>query len=202
MLAFCVHCHQPCWNKDLCTSCAQNLPWIDHLHIPPPKYVDEVHSLFFFDPPVQQWIHQYKYGGKLFYAKLFSQLMQTQLVPHFLVETLMAVPIHSSKLQERGYNQSYEISRLLSKSLDIADHSHGLIRTKKTLSQTGLKAKKRRSNVRNAFACLPNAQIEQGVLLIDDVITTGSTVSAIAQTIRKKHPRSFIQVWTIASMLR
>lgn len=102
--------------------------------------------------------------------------------------TLVPVPLHPTKLRERGFNQSEEIAQMLVCCTNgNARVEKLLIRKQYTQSQTSLNRSKRCQNVKNAFALAPNTVLNPAKLyiIIDDVFTTGSTLNACARVLRK-----------------
>ena len=103
---------------------------------------------------------------------------------------VMAVPLHTSKMRQRGFNQSELIARAMLKlkpaALDAKLNTSVLVRHRATESQTGLTPSQRRDNVRGAFQVARGDPIGgRDILLIDDVFTTGSTVSECARVLRR-----------------
>lgn len=103
---------------------------------------------------------------------------------------VMAVPLHTSKMRQRGFNQSELIARAMLKlkpaALDVKLNTTALVRHRATESQTGLTPSQRRDNVRGAFQVARGDQISgRDILLVDDVFTTGSTVSECARVLRR-----------------
>ncbi len=103
---------------------------------------------------------------------------------------VMAVPLHASKLRQRGFNQSELIARAMLKlkpaALDVKLNTSALLRQRATESQTGLTPPQRRENMRGAFTVVRRDQISgRDILLIDDVFTTGTTVSECARVLRR-----------------
>ena len=103
---------------------------------------------------------------------------------------VMAVPLHASKMRQRGFNQSELIGRAMLKlrpaALDAKLNTTALARSRATESQTGLTPPQRRENMRGAFKVMRSDQISgRDILLIDDVFTTGTTVSECARVLRR-----------------
>ncbi|MBZ5510424.1 MAG: ComF family protein [Acidobacteriia bacterium] len=103
---------------------------------------------------------------------------------------VMAVPLHTSKMRQRGFNQSELIARAMLKltpaALDVKLNTTVLVRHRATESQTGLTPSQRRDNVRGAFQVVRGDPISgRDILLVDDVFTTGSTVSECARVLRR-----------------
>jgi ComF family protein len=89
-------------------------------------------------------------------------------------DMVIPVPLHLSKLRERTYNQSLLLARTLGKTLKLPVVAEGLERTRATLSQQGLKSEERKRNLKGAFYLRQEVK-NQRVLLLDDVLTTGTT---------------------------
>ncbi|MCS7071575.1 MAG: ComF family protein [Anaerolinea sp.] len=96
------------------------------------------------------------------------------------IDLILPVPLHASRLRERGYNQSQRIAETVAAMSGIPISTSSLIRTRATRSQVGLSGHARRQNLLNAFAAVSADVCQRRLLLIDDVFTTGSTLSACA----------------------
>ena len=107
------------------------------------------------------------------------------LVPHiqWTFDAIIPVPLHYLRLQKRGYNQANLLAQALSERIRIPVLEDILIRTRATTSQVELSAAERRENVAEAFSI--NGNVPPRVLLIDDVCTTGSTLTAAAQALQQ-----------------
>ena len=103
----------------------------------------------------------------------------------YSVDLILSVPLHISKWQLRGYNQAHLIAKPLSELLQLPYQSSALARIKKNISQVGQTGKQRRNNLANAFILhQPLTEDVKHVLLIDDVLTTGSTASEISKLLK------------------
>jgi ComF family protein len=108
-----------------------------------------------------------------------------------------AVPLHKSKLKQRGFNQAEEIAKHLSNFLDIPFLSDVLIKTKKTLPQMSLNKDQRLKNVSDCFKINPqkkNQIAKKNILLVDDVFTTGATMEECAKILKENRAQS---VWGV-----
>ena len=105
-------------------------------------------------------------------------------------DCVVPVPLHPSKLRARGFNQSERIARVLSERRSWPLDTMGLFRARKTRTQTDLHATERRQNVQGIFDTKTPLYFDgKSVLLIDDVLTTGSTVSECARVLRNAGAR-------------
>lgn len=109
---------------------------------------------------------------------------------------LVPIPLYKSKLKRRGYNQAQLLALGLSKKLNIPTIDI-LVRVKNTSSQVGLDREKRIKNISGAFSLVPNILISQypNIFLIDDVLTTGSTLLEAANVLKRSGAK---KVWGIA----
>lgn len=110
------------------------------------------------------------------------------------------MPLHPAKLRERGYNQSMLIATAVSKQLGLALLADAAKRTRNTPAQSTLPWKDREKNVRDAFSCDIDLHGKH-VALVDDVLTTGASMNALAKTIRKCGATE-ISVWVVARTIR
>ena len=128
-----------------------------------------------------------KFGGKTAMARPLGDLMADAggaMVPIKGIDCLVPVPLHPSREAERGFNQSGLLARRVSQRWGVPVEAKALRRQRFTHSQTDLDAAERRRNVKGAFALSrPEAFVERHVLLIDDVFTTGATVSECARVL-------------------
>lgn len=208
----CLLCLAPCAG-DLCDACHDSLPQLPAGHCPscllptndaricgacltnPPVWTRVIAALPYAFP-VDALIRSLKYQENLALAPVLARLLITKLSCFPAPDAIVPVPLHPARLQERGFNQAIEIGRHLSRQMGVPLLPHACVRTKNTLSQTELSWKKRRSNMRNAFACTTRFA-QKHVVILDDVMTSGATLSELARVIRKQGA-SEISVWVIA----
>lgn len=122
-----------------------------------------------------------------------------KMTNHRQFDIILSVPIHSSKLKERGYNQSELLANEVAKFLSIPISTQNLIKKKPTESQSKLDKKDRWINVKDAFQVMDEEKINgKKVLLIDDIITTGATANECSKVLRQAGA-SRIYVATVAT---
>jgi ComF family protein len=134
-----------------------------------------------YEEPTSQIIHRFKYEGYFALGEPLAGLMVAgwpawEQPP----DLLLPIPLHPRRRRRRGYNQSELLARPLGRDLSIQVDTTILARVRHTLPQVGLGPDERRHNVSGAFAASPAVQ-GRHVLLIDDVLTTGATLSAAAE---------------------
>ncbi len=177
-------------NNVLCGRCIKQLPHYDYLH-----------SLFRYEDDVINIIHQLKFGEKISYARSIGEILLTIFEDELLPEQgkpdcIIPVPLHIKRIRERGYNQSTEIARVIAKKIAIPIAHDAVRRQRSTLAQTSLKAKERKKNIRGAFS-ITDVSCYKHVLIVDDVVTTGSTVNELSRVL-KKHGVERVGVLSIA----
>lgn len=171
-----------------CRRCALPLAGADDqgvcgrcLRHPPPPH--SVRVLFEYADPVDRWLGGLKFSARLGAGRLLSQLMRERLpalLPGTPLDAIVPMPLHRARLRQRGYNQVLELLRPLRDELPAALQPAWLRRLRDTTPQTGLDAAHRRRNLRGAFVA-DGAVRGQRILLVDDVITTASTINEAAR---------------------
>ena len=111
-------------------------------------------------------------------------------------ELIIPVPLHKSRLKERGFNQALELARPLGQRFGIPVDIQAIRRTRATAPQSGLDKKERRRNIRGAFE-LKGKPLARHIAIIDDVVTTGNTVNELARILRRGGATR-VEVWAIA----
>jgi ComF family protein len=150
----------------------------------PPAYT-QAWSLYAYVPPLQKAIHLFKYQRKVGLAGALGRLLH--LHPPFPpLDMVMPVPLHPVRLKEREYNQSLLLADHLNERLALPLSYDNLVRVRQRPPQTELTRRRRLKNLRRAFSVMWPGQIDgKRILLVDDVLTTGTTVNECAKTLRK-----------------
>jgi ComF family protein len=199
----CLVCGEPgSAGRDLCAACALTLPWaLDACHrcalpLPAgtglqllcgmcqqgPSPLQQVRATFLYAAPVDGLLRRFKFHQDLAAGRLLSQLMLARRDPPPATAALVPVPLHRSRLRQRGYDQGRELARPLARALHLPLCA-ALHRTRATAAQSELDATTRRRNVRGAFTV--TAPLPAHVTLVDDVMTTGATLQAAASALRR-----------------
>ncbi|HEY6163231.1 MAG TPA: ComF family protein [Bacteroidia bacterium] len=203
-----LNSHEDC----ICTLCHYRLPKTNY-HLQP---INPVVKLFWGRVPVraagsyysfskggsvQKLVHQLKYRGRkeigITIGKFYgAELRESEIFSSSQV--IVPVPLHAQKLKRRGHNQSDLFAQGLASGLDIPHDPANLVRVKASETQTRRSRFERWKNVESVFKVSDPAKLEgKNILLVDDVITTGSTLEACAQELLKV-PGTTVSVATIA----
>ncbi|MBL7960681.1 ComF family protein [bacterium] len=163
--------------------------------------IDEIRAGVYYDQKLQTLIHHFKYQRALALADAFADMLTPIILENALWRTsdlLIPVPLHKVKFRERSFNQSEEIAKALSGKVGIPCSADVLLRRTNTESQTQMAdAQERVRNMTNVFV-VKNTHTVSGktVILIDDLITTGSTANACARVL-KQHGAQKVYVLTV-----
>ncbi len=136
---------------------------------------------------VQQLLHNLKYKNKpevgVFLGNIFGNELKSKVID-LKLDLLLAVPLHKSKLQTRGFNQSEKIANGLSQALNVPHETNLILRKKATVTQTQKTRIERYFNVKEVFEVI-NADkiVGKNIGLVDDVLTTGATIEVCAKAI-------------------
>lgn len=208
-LGLCHGCYQTLpINYPACCCCGQPLPAMpanigttaDRLcggcMTKPPPY-HRCFALLRYRPPIPRLMMDLKFHDALDLIRLFGELMAEKLAPRScLPQLLLPVPLHPVRLRQRGYNQAVELARVIGQRLGIDVDLHQCRRIRHTEVQSTLPASARHANVRGAFAMQHKLNAKH-VAIVDDVMTTGSTLAAIASLLQRNGVEN-IEVWVIA----
>ncbi len=164
-------------------------------------------SLFFYnsDNGYRHICHRLKYGGDIALGRRFSRMLGLRLAssPFYSeVDAVVPVPLHWKRQWKRGYNQANIIAAEVAAVLGASLCSKLLVRKRKTRTQTVLTIEEKRKNVAGAFdvnpAAIPAGFSPRHILIIDDVLTTGSTTAECHAALRKIFPKARISIATLA----
>lgn len=162
----------------------------------PPSY-DRVIALFAYAEPIRHLVARFKYERQLAIGSLFAELLSTTLqARQSKVDAILPVPLHPARLRQRGFNQALELARPVARALGLPLLTREVRRCKNTLEQASLSGKQRRANLRQAFVL--NRPIDyRSVAVVDDVMTTGSTVEELSHLL-KQNGVEYVEIWSVA----
>lgn len=189
----------PALDGPLCPVCAQPLevaaPACGACLKTPPAF-DATLAPLRYAYPVDSLVLDLKFPHQAFGRRLASaDFLATRMLagPHPTGDLIVPVPLSRRRLAERGFNQALEIARPLARALARPLDAHGLVRQRETAPQSRLPWEARERNVRHAFAAQADFS-GRTVIVVDDVMTTGATLDAIARTL-KDHGAAQVVNW-------
>ena len=178
----CQKCGEPINNMaNYCENCKNS----KHLF-------EKSRSAFVYQDKVSGGVLNLKFNNGKYYSKPFAHYLADLYKEHkYDCDLIIPVPIHISRLKERGYNQSELLAKELSEILNLQLDTQSLVKVKKTKNQAELDFKQRHSNLEKAFKVTSKKQIcGKNILIIDDVYTTGSTISECSKELKKAGAKS------------
>jgi ComF family protein len=183
----------------LCRACKARLPWAPE-RLPPPHGLDALVAAAEFEPPVEAWIRRFKYpapglaGLDPAAAALVRALalVAAGRAPGRSPDLVVPVPNHPRRLRSRGFNPASELARAVARATGARLSVGALERLRDTPTQTGLDRAARRRNVRAAFRA--RGPVPARIWLVDDVVTTGSTLGEAALALRRAGARTVVGV--------
>jgi ComF family protein len=154
-----------------------------------PPHFDAARAPFLYEGAVRELIHSFKYNRRTYLRSPLAR-MSLDGLSEFIVENaphcVVPVPLHRSRLRQRGFNQAVLLGAVLSRHFALPLLVDVLVRTRQTEPQIELAAVERRLNVKGAFAVArPDLVAGKRILLLDDVMTTGSTMDECAKELKK-----------------
>lgn len=192
-------------NASACPRCGEPLAGIGEASLlcgaclrRPPRYHASV-CAYRYAYPVDHLVRALKYDGAIVLARVLGELLVRSLQAEREApwpDCIVPMPLHPERFNARGYNQSIELGRLLEARLGIPLCTDLVSRIRATREQAALSRKERRKNVRGAFAVAGKLRTKR-IAILDDVVTTGSTVSEVARVLRRAGA-VHLEVWAIA----
>jgi ComF family protein len=154
-----------------------------------------------FDSPIQDGLHTMKYRRNVALGDaLASQMVEFLSSLQWNIDLMIPVPLGKNRLKERGYNQVALVAQPLAYQTGLLYKPQALWKSRETRSQVGLNVSQRRKNVQGAYQADPNVVKGKSILLMDDVATTGSTLSSCTDALLAAGARDVYAI-TIARAL-
>ena len=204
----CLNCESVISQESpLCISCAADLPFthwnldknnLAYDKLKPLCKINAAHSLLFFrhENVTQKLLHNLKYVNHPEIGVLLAE-KTAQDLDLSTFDGIIPVPIHPVKLKKRGYNQIFPYAKRLAENFEIPWMENAMIRVENNPSQVLKNREKRLNSIQNAFA-LTDEKLEGHIILMDDVLTTGATISTCVNLIHSRYPKVKISVMTMA----
>jgi len=207
----CVLCDEPAPGRGICEACWQELPWLagpgcttcaHPLGTPgvcgrclaDPPHFDRVIAATRYGFPVDGLIQACKYGGRLATIRALAAMLNRHRPQQ--ADLIVPMPLSAQRLRERGFNQALELARALAGSAKAPVNAAVCVKMRETAPQTRLPWKQRRKNIRGAFVALGDLTGKH-VVVVDDVLTTGATMSELARNLKHAGAAS-VTGWVVA----
>ena len=163
----------------VCADCWQQLPWLKSTV---QRQEMEIHTTCHYDYPIDRIIQKFKYEQQLHFQQLLAGAFMQLRLPK--IQAIVPMPISKQRLAERGYNQSLVLSKILAKQLNLPIWQP--ITRLQQHSQKGLTRLERIENIQQQFQINTTSKLRyRHVLILDDVVTTGSSIFALKQKLEQ-----------------
>ncbi len=212
----CLLCGADSGAQPICRACHAELPWHRQPQCPqcalptpagqvcgaclkqPPAF-DRSHAALAYAFPLDRLIPRLKYQSELAIVPALGNCLAETVAALPPPDALIPVPLHPVRIRERGFNHATEIARVVARQLGLPLDTARCQRIRHTPPQMGLKYDARRRNVRGAFTCSGEVR-GQHIALIDDVMTTGTSLDELAATLKRAGARE-VSCWVVARTL-
>ncbi len=165
----------------------------------------EVKTIGPFEAPLSDVIHMLKYSDAISVSRKLGAIMAERIVSdqkYNKADLVLAVPLHSARERERGYNQAQLLAEQLGRALGVASPKGLVARCRHTKSQTTMNKEQRHRNVEGIFAVQnPDRIKDKTVILVDDVLTTGATIGSCGQSLLAAGAREVLALTAAAAPL-
>jgi len=181
-------------NGGVCPSCEKTLSFIDYEQIVNNcrfEYLsfEKNLSVFYYRESVRNYICDFKFQGQIAKGKALSKYLADAVREHYkdiAFDMVVPVPVHPLALKERSYNHAEVIAREVAFAVSVPLKTDLLVKLKQTQAQHGLRARERKENLYGAFSVSRPQEISgRIILLVDDIVTTGSTLHHCAEALLK-----------------
>lgn len=173
----------------ICRSCVDELPFVPVGRLfDGTKNISYFLSVFYYVGIIPSLIADYKFRGCKSYANIFARFMNDLLLIYeeeYDFNLIVPVPLSKEHFEERGYNQSGILAELISENTGVPCRCDAIVKIKNTRRQSDLKSYERADNIKGAFSADKEIVNGRRILLIDDVVTTASTVNACAKELKR-----------------
>lgn len=191
----------PLHDTACCPQCA--MPTHEGMHcgacIKRPPAFSRCCAAYTYAFPLDALIRHCKYGRELGITALFADSLGARLADWPAIDLVLPMPLHPKRLAQRGFNQAVEIARRLAPALGLPWRADACKRLRDTPPQAGLDLDARRGNLRGAFTCAMDLTGKR-VALVDDVITSGSSLDELARMARRAGAAE-VHAWVVARAL-
>ena len=192
---FCGKIMPPNADIDICEGCFGSIPFAEEIMLRQPVEermrdgCDEIICICRYEGIIKDSLIRCKFYNKPSYCRTFGRLMAEKakkVLDAQRFDMIAAIPLHKDRENERGYNQSFLISKELSRRTGIPEMSRLLSRVRRTDSQSLLAKNERLINVKDAFRVNDGGKIKgKTIILIDDIMTTGATLNECGRVLKE-----------------
>lgn len=197
----------------ICSDCLVDFPFTDSFYQTDTTVLrtfdeawrpEKIYSLFYYSKysDYRKLVHALKYRSGKKLGIYLGKMLGEKIGKQAGIQGIIPIPLHPKREKKRGYNQSLQIAWGIAEILDIPIYEKVIVRTRNTVSQTGMSIIERQQNVKNIFDLKDSNSVRgKHLLIVDDVITTGATMRSCVETLAEAEEARFSlgclgQTWT------
>lgn len=202
----CLFCKENPWEdfKYICNDCKQLIEFFPREIDLDLGNMDSIYYSLLYNRFIREKIHSFKFQGKSYLYKPFGELLvETIRIKEInqMVDAIAFVPLHRRKEAWRGYNQSGLLAQYIGDYFHLPLLNKHLVKTRWTMDQNKLNKMEREGNLRGAFKTMNQEDLrDKDILLIDDIITTGTTIKECGKVLLEGGAKSVIGLALTSSM--
>ena len=215
---YCRICGEKAEGSGICHSCQGYLPWIGTNHLcstcslplkinqgedlicgqcqKAPPFYDQLSSVFWYQPPIDDLITELKYFNCWENAQTLVELTKHSFLDNCADSLVVPMPSHPVRVKQRGFNVAYEFIKLFKQVHSFECDKDLVLRVINTSPQMGKNKIQRKKNVHKVFRT-KKPLVKKHITILDDVVTTGATVNELSRCLKKAGAEK-VTVWTIA----
>lgn len=178
-----------------CSECREHLVFVNKEINMESQYIKRIMYSLHYNRYIKELVHAYKFNGKSYLYKPLAEIMIDTISKDNIkdIDLIMFIPIHRRKEAIRGYNQSELLANYIANRLQIQISKGNLVKTKWTKEQNTLDRIQRLKNLKDSFSIKnPSLVYGKNILIIDDIITTGSTFNECAKLLMENGAKEVI----------
>lgn len=189
----CIFCREllSAQEQYICIGCSTK-----HYELSRPKahkgaFYNEALAVYRYDGEVRRALHRFKFHGGVHMAEFFGTKMAERVISaNWQFDIIVSIPSHISKVHKKGYDHAFLLAEVVAQKTGVP-FARLLRKTRRTKSMYGLQPAQRRANIMDSIALKAGSDVkDKRILLVDDIITTGSTASECARVLKQAGAKS------------
>lgn len=181
----------------VCSNCHESIKTSGDYTYEAKEPLEAVISPFNYDGAIKSSVKKLKFSSQKAYGIVMGKMLADELISHSYLrgfDCIIPVPLHGTRLNERGYNQAESIAAVLAEELNIPCIPDSVFRIKKTKRQSSLRGIDRVENVKSAFYAAESVVRDKNIILVDDICTKGETIASCAKALKDAGAKRIIGV--------
>lgn len=189
----CYLCRENYAENFICPDCYEEIVVVDKKYEKDIENIDEIYVSTFYNRYIKEKVMDFKFHDKVFLYQPFGKIMVDTLknIGYEDIDLIIPIPIYKDRMNDRGYNQSELLAKYIGDSLNIAYDFNIIEKIRNTKPQSTLELLDRRKNLEKSFSIKNTEGLkDKKILLVDDVITTGTTIKEVGKLFKNTGVKS------------